>query len=57
MSGILQRQLTISSEEEPPQSWRRRQPKTGLGQTNNVNIVDATAALSHTKVVLYIPLT
>jgi hypothetical protein len=46
------RQLTISSEEEPSQSQHRQH--TGLGQTNIVNIVDATATVSHTKVILYI---
>jgi hypothetical protein len=46
--------IVISSEEseEPPQC---RQPNPGLGQTNIVNTVDATATVLHIKVVLYIP--
>lgn len=58
-SRILQQQPTIPSEEEPSQSLaqRHRQPNTGLGGTNIVNIIDATATVSHTKVILYIPCT
>jgi hypothetical protein len=49
--------VIVSSEEsdEPPQPQRHQQPNTGLGKTNIVNMVDATATVLHTKVVLYIP--
>ena len=49
--------VIVSSEEsdEPLQPQRRQQPNTGLGKTNIVNMVDATATMLHTKVVLYIP--
>jgi len=47
-------QLTISSDEERPQSWRRQKPNTGLGQANVVNMVDTTAPVLRTKVVPFI---
>lgn len=50
-SGIYQRQLTVSSEEEPSQTQRHRQPSTGLGQSNIVNTVGAAAMVSRTKVI------
>ena len=56
-SNIQQKPIIIISSEESeehPQSQRRQQPNTGLGCTNIVNTVDATATVSHTKVVLYI---
>ena len=39
------------------QSQRCQKPKTGLGETNIVNIVDDVTATTvlHTKVILYIP--
>ena len=46
MRGIQQQRLTISSEEA-----HHRQPNTGLGQSNIVNTVDATATVLHTKVI------
>jgi hypothetical protein len=52
-SSILQRQLSISSEEEPSQTQRHRKLNTGLGRSNIVNTVDATATVSHTKVIIY----
>jgi hypothetical protein len=57
-SGILQRQLTLSSEdsEEPSHTQRRRKPNTGLGRSNIVNTIDAATTVSNTKVkVPYIP--
>lgn len=56
-TGSIQQKpiVVVSSEEsEEPQPQRRQQPNTGLGQTNIVNMVDATATVLHTKVVLYI---
>jgi hypothetical protein len=46
-------QHPLSSEEEP-QSQRHRQPKTGLGQTNMLNTVDAISPVQHAKVTPYI---
>jgi len=45
--------ISLSSEEEPPQSQRRRQPKKGLGGTNILNTVDGLALVQHPKVTLY----
>ena len=56
-SSIQQKPIVIISSEEsdePPQPQCHQQPNTGLGKTNIVNMVDATATVLHTKVVLYI---
>ena len=42
-----QYQLSLSNEEKPPQLRR------GLGKTNILNVVDATAPVQHRKVMLY----
>ena len=54
--SIQQKRIVIVSSEEleEPQPQRRQQLNTGLGQTNIVNMVDTTATVLHTKVVLYI---
>jgi hypothetical protein len=46
----------LSNEEEPPQLCHRQQRNTGLGKTNILNVVDATAPMQHRleKVTLYI---
>jgi len=48
-----QHQLSLSDEEEPPQLRRRQQRNTGLGKTNILNVVDATAPVQRRKVTLY----
>ena len=56
-SNIQQKPIVVVSSEEPeeqPQPQHRQQLNTGLGHTNIVNTVDATATVLHTKVVLYI---
>jgi len=56
-SNIQQKPIVVVSSEESeeqPQPQRRQQLNTGLGRTNIVNTVDATATVLHTKVVLYI---
>lgn len=44
-----QHQLSLS-DEEPPQSRHRQLRNTGLGKTNILNVVDATAPVQHRKV-------
>jgi hypothetical protein len=56
-SNIQQKPIVVVSSEESeeqPQPQHRQQLNTGLGHTNIVNTVDATATVLHTKVVLYI---
>ena len=55
-SSIQQKPIVVvsSEESEGPQPQRHQQLNTGLGQTNIVNMVDATATVLHTKVFLYI---
>lgn len=48
-----QHRLSLSSEEEPPQSRRHQQRNAGLGKTNILNVVDVTAPVQHRKVTLY----
>ena len=55
-SSIQQKPIVVvsSEESEGPQPQCRQQLNAGLGQTNIVNMVDATATVLHTKVFLYI---
>jgi hypothetical protein len=50
-AAILQQPITISSEEESFPTQRHQRLNTGLGQSNVVNTVGATATISHTKVI------
>ena len=49
-SSIQQKRIVVVSSEESEEPQRRQQPNTGLGQTNIINTVDATATVLHTKV-------
>ena len=59
-SGVQKPTIIVSSSEEPEEpseSHCSRQPNIGLGQANILNMVDATATVSHAKVLwsLFIP--
>ena len=52
-SAMHQNQFSFLSNEESSQSRRHQQHNTGLGKTNILNVVDATAPMQHRKVILY----